>query len=414
MISRWIRAAALPAALALGPAPTLAFETVDTLRWPSAGLFAPAYPGDPLAPWGIFAYGGTMYDSNVLRTTTGETADWISRVGIGGRYTARVYGRQSIALDAYGEYRTYDQLDEYNHFAYGLRGQWLWELGNRLAGAATVSRTQRLGDLGETRGRAKEIITADRFDLTGGYRFHPDWRLTGGIGATRVANDSRAVETTNTFGTRAGIEYVSPLGNAVGLELRYAEGDAPVDDLLGVGSFPGNEYEENEVALTLTYALGETLRVRGRIGYTERTYTQFPASNFSGTTGRAGVDWRVGPKTLFTLEAYRIPDSVIDVDALYVDLRGFGMGIHWAPTYKVVLSARGLSERRVFRGDVLAASTGLPQRDETARVLRFGLGWEPERRWQFASALDFGTRDSNLLGRDYDYTAVTVNLRYTF
>ncbi|HYI87495.1 MAG TPA: hypothetical protein VEX61_10395, partial [Burkholderiales bacterium] len=140
MISRWIRAAALPAALALGPATTLGFETVDTLRWPSAGLFAPAYTGDPVAPWGVFAYGGTMYDSNVLRTSTAETADWISRIGVGGRYTARVYGRQSIALDGYGEYRTYDELSEFNHFAYGLRGAWLWELGNQLAGTATVSR----------------------------------------------------------------------------------------------------------------------------------------------------------------------------------------------------------------------------------------------------------------------------------
>lgn len=414
MISRWIRVAAVPVAFALGPATTLAFETVDTLRWPSAGAFAPAYVGDPLRPWGIFAYGGTMYDSNVLRTTTGETADWISRLGVGGRYAARVYGRQSITLDGYAEYRAYDELSEYDHLAYGLRGQWLWELGNRLAGAATVARTQRLGDLAETRGRAKEIITVDRFDFTGGYRFHPDWRLSGGVGGTRVDNDTRDVGTRKTFGTRAGIEYVSPLGNAVGLEYRYAEGDAPIDDLLGIGSFPGNEYEENEVALTLTYALGETLRLRGRLGYTERIYTEFPASNFSGTTGRGGIDWRLGAKTLLTFEAYRTPDSVIDVDALYVDLRGFAVGIHWAPTYKVVLSARGLSERRVFTGDVVAATTGLPQRDETARVLRFGVGWEPERRWQFSSALDFGTRDSNLLDRDYDYTAVTVNLRYAF
>jgi hypothetical protein len=411
MISRWIRAAALPAALALGPATTLAFETVDTLRWPSAGLFAPTYVGDPLMPWSISAYAGTMYDSNVRRRP-GETADWISRIGVGGRYAARVYGRQSIALDGYGEYYTYDELSEFNHFAYGLRGQWLWELGNQLAGTATVSRTQRLGDLAES--TTKEIIVSDRFDLAGAYRFHPDWRLTGGIGGSRVENESRAVDTTRTLGTRAGIAYVSPLGNSVGIELRRAQGEEPIEDPDGIGSFPGNEYEENEAAFTLTYALGETLRLRGRLGYTERTYSEFPASNFSGTTGRGAVDWRVGAKTLLTFEAYRIPDSVIDVDALYVDLRGVGMGIHWAPTYKLVLSARGLSERRVHRGDVLAASTGLPPRDETTHVIRFGLGWEPERRWQLSTGLDFGTRTSNLLARNYDYTAFMANLRWTY
>jgi hypothetical protein len=412
MISRWIRAAALPAALALGPATTLAFETVDTLRWPSAGLFAPTYVGDPLLPWSIFAYGGTMYDSNVRRTSTAETADWISRIGVGGRYTARVYGRQSIALDGYGEYRSYDELSEFNHFAYGLRGQWLWELGNQLAGTASVSRTQRLEDLAES--TTKELIIADRFDLSGAYRFHPDWRLTGGIAGSRVENDSRAVDTTRALGTRGGIAYVSPLGNSVGIELRHAEGEEPIDRPGGIGSFLGNEYEENEAAFTLTYALGETLRLRGRLGYTERTYTDFPASNFSGTTGRGAVDWRVGAKTVLTFVAYRVPDSVIDVDALYVDERGVGMGIHWAPTYKLVLSARALSERRVHRGDVLAASTGLPPRDETTRVIRFGLGWEPERHWQLSTGLDFGTRTSNLLARDYDYTAFMANLRWTY
>ena len=103
MTSRWIRAAGLMAvSAALGTAPAYAFETVDTLPWPSAGRF-PAYPGDPIPPWSIAAYGGAMYDTNVRRLSSDETDDLITRLGIGGRYTARVIGRQSIAIDGYGE-----------------------------------------------------------------------------------------------------------------------------------------------------------------------------------------------------------------------------------------------------------------------------------------------------------------------
>ena len=406
MISRWIRAAGL---LALVPASALAFDTVDALPWPSAGRFG--FPGDPIRPWSVFAYGGTMYDTNVRRDNTGETADWISRVGVGGRYAARVVGRQSIALDGYGEYRSYDELSEFNHLAYGLRGAWLWELGNQLSGVASVSRTHRLSDLAETRVDEKEMITADRFDLTGAYRFHPDWRLTGGVATTRTAHEGR--ETTHAFGARGGIAYVSPLGNAVGLEVRYAEGEAPEDEA-GIGSFPDNEYEETEVALTLAYVLTAQIRLRGRLGHTERTYSQVPASNFSGTTGRGAIEWAPSVKTLLTLEAYREPDSVIDIDALYVDTRGVAVGVAWAATYKLVFSLRALSERRLYKGDVLAASSGLPPRDETTRVLRFGVGWEPERRWQLSTSVDFGNRDSNILTQDYDYTAYTANIRYTF
>jgi hypothetical protein len=410
MISRWIRAAGL---LALAPASALAFDTVDALPWPSAGLFAPGYAGDPIRPWSVTAYGGTMYDTNVRRTNTGETADWISRVGVGGRYAARLVGRQSIALDGFGEYRTYDELGQFDHFAYGLRGQWLWELGNQLAGVASVSRTHRLADLAETRSDVRDMITADRIDLTGAYRFHPDWRLTGGVGATRTEHDGRAIAPRDAVGVRGGIEHVSPLGNAIGLEARYTKGEAPVDTLL-IGSFPDNEYEESEVALTLAYAFTAQIALRGRVGHTERTYNQLSASNFSDTTGRGAIEWRPSVKALLTFEAYRQPESVIDVDALYVDLRGVGVGVAWAATYKLVFSLRALSERRVFKGDVLAASSGSPPRDETTRVLRFGVGWEPERRWQLSTSVDFGTRDSNLLVNDYDYTAFTANIRYTF
>ena len=206
---------------------------------------------------------------------------------------------------------------------------------------------------------------------------------------------------------------MSPLGNAVGLEVRYAEGEAPEDEA-GIGSFPDNEYEETEVALTLAYVLTAQIRLRGRLGHTERTYSQVPASNFSGTTGRGAIEWAPSVKTLLTLEAYREPDSVIDIDALYVDTRGVAVGVAWAATYKLVFSLRALSERRLYKGDVLAASSGLPPRDETTRVLRFGVGWEPERRWQLSTSVDFGNRDSNILTQDYDYTAYTANIRYTF
>jgi hypothetical protein len=411
MTLRWIRAVGL---LALAPATALAFETVDAIPWPSSGFFAPGYEGDPLRPWSISAYAGAMYDTNVQRTPSDETADFISRVGVGGRYAARVVGRQSVAFEGFGEYRTYDELSQYNHFAYGLRGAWLWEIGNQLSGVASAERIHRLGDIGESLSRVKDMVTLDRLEVTGAYRFHPDWRLTGAVASRRVEHDGRPLDTAHSIGSRAGIEYISPLGNAIGVEVRYREGDAPVDESLGIGAFPNNEYQENEVALTLAYALGTQLRLRGRIGHTERTYTELTGNDFSGTTGRGAIEWLPGVKTRFTFEVYREADPLIDIDALYADLRGVAVGAAWAPTYKVVLSVRAINERRIYQGDPLVQLAGAVLRDETLRTLSFGLGWEPERHWQFGSSLDFGTRESNLLGRDYDYTAATLNLRYTF
>lgn len=413
MTSRCMRTAALFILLALGPAGALAFDTVDALPWPSAGAFYPTYVGDPVRPWSIYAYAGAMWDSNVRRRPDNETSDVISRVGVGGRYTARVIGRQSVALDGFVEYRNYDELNQFDHTAYAFRGQWLWEIGNQLAGAASWRRVHRLADIGETGSNIADLITADYFDLAGAYRFHPDFRLTGGIGTSIIQHDGRDIETTHNYGARVGVEYVSGLGNAIGLEFRHSEGDAPVDEILGIGAFSDNNYDQDEVAITLFYALSAELRVRGRLGHTERTYSQLTGANFSGTTGRGLIEWLPGAKIRFHAEAFREPDPVIDAAALYVDRRGIAAGVAWAMTYKLVLSVTALEERRIYKGDPLVA-VGLPQRDETVDVLRFGVGWEPERRWQLSTALDYGTRTSNFLGRDYDYTAFTANIRWQF
>ena len=412
MTSRSLRAAALAALLALAPAAAHAFDTVDTMVWPSSGRF-PAYVGEGTGPWSIYAYGGAMYDSNVLRTPTGEISDLVTRAGIGGAYGARVVGRQSILLDGYGEYRKYSDLDQFDHFAYGARGRWLWELGNQLSGVASVQRIQRLADISESSSTARDMIVTDYADLTGAYRFHPDFRLTGGLGTNRIEHNGRDIDTTRNYSWRTGLEYISGLGNTLGVEYVHSYGDAPVDDIVGVGVFAGNDYEQDEIALTLFYQLSAQLRVRGRLGHTERTYNLVTAANFSGTTGRGAIEWLPGAKLMLTLEAFREPDPVIDADALYIDRRGVAFGVAWAVTYKVVLSARAIQERRLYRGDPLVA-TGLPQRDETVHLVRFGAGWEFQRHWQLAGSVDYGTRDSNTLGRDYDYTAVTANLRWQF
>ena len=397
--------------LALGPSSALAFETVDTMIWPSSGVF-PAYPADELRPWGLRAYAGGMWDDNVTRVQNNPRSDFVSRFGVGADYAARVYGRQSVRLDAYGEWRDYQKLD-LDHFAYGTTAEWLWELTNSFAGTVGWRRVHRLADLSESVLTRKTMITEDRYDATGAYFISPEFRLTGGIGSVKADRDNALVETTDAWAARGGIQYVSGLGNTVGVELRYGEGDAPVDDPL-LGTFPDNRYTRRDAALTAAFGVTPDIRVRGRLGHTEREYTDFPGSNFSGATGRAGVDWRPGAKTLLVLEGYREVEPVIDANALHADRRGAVVGITWAATVKLVFGARFLQERRIYVGDVLAQASGIPLRDETVRVWRLSAGWEPERHWQFSGALDFGDRDSNILNQSYQYTAVTVNLRYEF
>lgn len=409
------RVAVLFASLALAPAAS-AFESVDAMLWPSYGAF-PAYPGEPLRPWGLRAYGGVRYDDNVLRVDEAlitPRSDTISRLGIGGAYGARVYGRQSVVLEGYGEYRDYDRFNNLDHWAYGTRVDWLWELTNELSGTAGWRRTQRLADLGETGVADREIVTDDRFDITGFWNFGAQWRAPFGIGWVHAERDGpRGGAPTNAWAARGGVEHVSGLGNTIGLEVRYGEGDAGVQDVV-VGFFPDNRYQQTDVAGTIAYLVTADLRVRGRLGYTTRTYTDLPVSDFNGTTGRGTLEWRPGVKTAFLFEVFRSVDPIIDVEAAHVDRRGAIVGLSWAPTIKLVFGARFTHERRIYEGTTSEILLGTPLRDETLRFISFTAGWEFERHWQLAGAIDYGERESNILGGNYDYRAYTINLKYEF
>jgi hypothetical protein len=413
MASRWLRTAWLLALTTLAPAAALAFETVDTIPWPSSGAF-PAYPGTTERPWGFFAQGGVMNDDNVLRLSSGERSDTILRWGVGARAEQLIAGRQRVLLEALGEYYDFNTFSELDHFAYGLRGEWLWELGNQLSGTLGYRRRKRLADIGEIQAPVKDMITEDRFSFAAAYRFAADWRLTGGAEWGNAEHSTRAIADADAVTLRGGIVYVTPLANRIGLEVRRTEGEAPVDEtLVGPGAFAGNEFTETEYAATLAYALGTMLRVGARLGYTERTYSLVQGRDFNGTSGRATVDWLPGAKTILSFEIFREPSAVLDTDALHVVRSGFSFGPSWAPTARLVLSARFSHEEREFEGDP-TITLATPERDETLRFIRLGVGWEMTRNLQLSGAFDHGERDSNVTGRDYKFSAAVLNLRFVY
>jgi len=417
MISRWMRAAG---ALALAPAMALAFEAVDTIPYPSRGAFPEAYDRDPVYPTQLSAEVGLMYDSNPFRLSDGadtstvlgkpERSDAIMRYGVELRHIARVFGRQSVRVHARGDYNDYLRYSALDHFAYVLTGEWLWEVTNNFSGTLGWDRTHRLADFDDVQAPVRDKTTFDRLYATGAYRVTPDWRVRAGAERDngKRTGDRPEVRTDATT-VRAGIDYVTPLANALGVEARRTEGDAPERASVDPTGQLSNEFTEHEVSLVLTYNLGAQLFVGGRLGRTERSYKELPVQEFHGATGRGRVGWRPAPKILLLLEAYKEPRAFLDVDASHVVARGVRFGPSWAPTMKLVFSAQLVNERQQFQSTAAAA---LVARDDTLRLWRFGAGWEPQRHLTVGAGLEYGERTSNILGLDYDYGAVMANLRY--
>ena len=406
------RAALLP--LLLAPAVALAFETVDTIPWPSQGIF-PAYPREGAGPMELWAQGGIMRDDNVLRRETGEQADTIMRAGVGVRHEQRVIGRQRVRLQARADYYDYNEFAELDHLAYLAGADWLWEIGNDFSGVVGVGRERRLADIGESQNAVRNMLTDTRLSLSGGYRLGPSTRLRAALNTTRGESSAREFADTRATAVAVGADYVSPLNNTIGVEYRRAVGDAPVPELIApLGTFVNNDYREREIALVVTYALREQLRSGLRLGRTERSYSELPGRDFDGTTGRATLEWLPGNKTSLLFSAYKEPRSLLEVAASHTVVKGVTFGPRWAYSAKTVLSALLLRERRTYEGDPALTLPGQPLRDELITGVRFGVGWEPVRHWQVALSYDMGERESNFPGRDYDFNAVALNVAWRY
>jgi hypothetical protein len=387
-----------------------AFRAVDTLPWPSHGEF-PAYPADTVGPTEVWGEAGILRDNNILRRETNRVGDTVTRVGVGLRHDQRIVGRQRLLVDARGDYYYFNHFDDISHFAYSVLGSWLWELGNDFSGSVIFGRDRRQVDFSETTvlRTVFDPVETTRAGANGAYAISPNLRAHAAVAGARAERRLTADAETRAASYNVGLDYVTPLRNTFGVEFRNTKTDAPVRELVtGTGILVDNSFHERETALVTVYTPIPSIRAVGRLGRTHREYVDLPERNFDGTTYRVGLDWMPGTKTVLGFEAYKAPQSVIDVGVGHLIVKGVAFVPRWAATNKLVLSARFARERRTFAGDPTVA-LGEPLRDELSTLIRFAVGWEPQRHWQLGFAIDRGERESNFAGRDYQYTALMAN-----
>ncbi len=411
-------------ALALGvPSAAFAqqFDASEAIPWPYLGRF-PAYEAEALRPTEVWGQVGYLHDSNVFRlsdsantraiTGSSERGETIMRAGVGIRHEQRIVGRQRVRVAARGDAYSFMNYGQMDHFAYGLLGEWLWEFTNDLSGTIGWDHRKRLADLAQTRRPLKDMVTENHAYANAAYRLGPTIRLRGGLDAVRGERDAVDSDRTRGDSVIGGIDYVTPLGNSVGLEARRTEGNAPVTLVLGAQPVR-NEFEEREVAVVATWLVTQQIRTNARVGRTERQHNQFPAIDFEGTTWNAAIDWTPLNKTGFNVTWYKVPRTVIDINSSFVLTRGVSFGPRWAPTEKLVFFLDFSRERQQY-SDPTNPALGPNALDETVRRWRLGAGWEPVRHVEISAGLERGERSSNGIARDYDYNQFMLNGRYRF
>lgn len=409
---RCIRKAA--GVLLLTPLCALAFDSVDILSPSTSGRF-PAYPSEPVPLRELWGQLGMMYDTNILRRTTGENSDFVTRLGVGARSDTRVIGRQVLYVDGRVDGYVYNKFKEIDNVGYSGIGEWRWEVGNDLAGVIGLSHRAYQANLSEIQIALRDKIKETHLIANGAYRAGPHLRLRAGAESFRFSRPIRAVAESNSVIGTLGAEYVTDLGNTVGLEYRTARGDAPVNELVDpLGQFVNNDYRQRDVALVVAWVVSPQLRLGGNFGRTERRYSELPGRDFTGPTYRGGLHWLPTPKVVLSFEATKHVSSIIDIGAAHVIIKSVSFGPAWAVTAKTNLSARLLRQDLTYEGDPATELGVLPERREILRGMRFGAYWEYDRHVHVTAAFDNGVRESNILGRNFRYNALVGNVRYIF
>jgi hypothetical protein len=406
--------AGLALLLAAAPLSATAFIQVDLLPRASGGHF-PAYPADPTPLRTLWVQYGAMYDSNLLRRNAGDNEDFVQRLGGGIALTQRVIGRQTAHLEGRLDAYLYNNFSTLDNIGYSALGEWRWEIGNDLAGVLGISRRRYQAAPAETQRAAEDPITVTRYTATGGWRLGPTVRLRGGTEYVDYQRPQAGNIQLKTLIGYVGADYVTNLGNTLGVEFRQTNGDAPVNVLIDpTGQFGGNHFTQRDVMVNTGWVFSPQWRLTGRVGRTTRTYDVLPDRNFTGPTWRAAVDWLPGYKTTLTFETYKEISSIIDIIASHVVIRGVAFGPSWAPTAKLAFSLRAFRNHQSFVDTPGAAVGTAPAHEEIVRGIRLGAFWEVQRRVDVTLAIDHGERESNFIGRNFRYNAFVGNIRYTF
>src|SRR4051812_34430890 len=250
--------------LLMSPLAALAqFEAVDTLFPSSAGQFY-AYPTDPLRPYELWTQLGVDYDTNILRRTTGDNNEWVSRASVGGRWDGRIAGRQGLHLAGRLDGYHYNKFSDLDNVAYSALGEWRWELGNSLAGAAGASSRRWQASLSEIQRAAYDPITENRLYAKGRWAGGPHPGLRGGARFLDYHRPSRQQAQTQTVIGTAALDWITDLGNVVGVELRQSHGDAPVNETIDpTGQLVNNDFHQTDVGIFATWLVSPQIRFAG-------------------------------------------------------------------------------------------------------------------------------------------------------
>ncbi len=379
-----------------------------------------AMEGDFFRPYVSATY---MYDDNLrkfaskdqalLSTGSSKTADTMVMTEVGIILDKKI-SQQVFFMDLAVNRSKFDRNTMLDNDGREMTGRWNWHVGNRWQGNFTAFHKKALvpfadfsslGGIGLNQ-RIENRRTADAI-----YRFHPRWQA-------RVAYINYELEFSaanqqaanlNENAQEFEVDYISPSSSKVGVIYRHARGDRPVDQILD-GVPINNDYDQNELKLTVDWSLTGKTKFQFLGGLVDRQHDQIPQRDFRRFNARSNFNWMPTGKTNVILSAWRENNAQAFVTTSYTVNRGISLAGSLAATSKITLQGNMRYEKRDFEGDMVFG----PQRQDTDKSVSLALVYKPTMSWVLNAALSRNTRDSNSQNFQFESNSLSLTGQYEF
>jgi hypothetical protein len=313
-------------------------------------------------------------------------------------------GRQQFYATADTTEYHFQHFSELNHNDYKLDAGMLWKFADFLDGKVDVTRTRSMVPFLDLAGQvlALTIATEQRETVQVGLKLSSDWRVEGTASTSNTEQpipQAPNLQLTQTLGTTS-IEYVGIGGLTSGLTAQYLSGD--YTDANGTQD---PSYSQKSAGFLANYKLNRTT-FEGQVGYTDRT-SATGIDNASGLTALLDFKDQLTPKTSFTVKIDRQINSYLPALGSEIDSDA-GVGATWQATYKLAVSLGYTFTYRQYPRQV-----GYPlgsNRVDYQEYATLGIDYRPQRWLLIRPYANVLTRQSNLIGADFNATIFGVSV----
>jgi exopolysaccharide biosynthesis operon protein EpsL len=379
-----LRKKAIAAALSAAPRLHGALLVVGTL----ASGAALADISDTIKPFVATTY---SYDDNLMRLPddtpgfSGPRSDTSTMLQAGFLFN-RPIGRQILTGQAKWSKVSFNRFSQFDYDGKDFLADLEWHIANHLEGHAGASYSQTLTPFSDFQSTVRNLRTQRREYLNGAWRFHPSWRVRGGLSRDRYSYDlpSQAFSNWTEDATELGVDYLAPSNSRIGVQLRHLNGKYPNRNALESNVY-GSGYRQDEIKANIYWALSGITQLEFLGGWVRHRNNLLSGRDVSGTNGRLSMYWQPLGKVNFTGMVWREFGSV-DNSLVTSSLNtGASVSAAWTATSKVRVDALLRQERRDF-----SAVSGLVlpgDGRDTTRTASLGVTYTPYQKIQLGVRL---------------------------